>query len=132
MSVGGVESRCWILALFERSDGERFLLGDGAYDFKESQQHFNANDIDNDTVEVQGNDGILLAGQVRRPTKQDFDGYIGDAGMSKEQIEQYRRAFFTFFRKNFFCFLICTFKLFINLSFINIIHFVQKNSVNCI
>ena len=102
MSVAGIESRCWILALFERSDGERFLLGDGAYDFKESQQHFAANDIDNDTVEVQGNDGILLAGQVRRPTTQNFDGYIGDATMTKEQIEQYRRDFFTFFRKNFF------------------------------
>lgn len=100
--ISGVESRCWILALFIRSDGQRLLLGDGAYDFKESQQHFQANTYDNDTVEVQGSDGILLAGQVRRASKQGFDGYVGDATMTKAQIEQYRRNFFMFFRKNYF------------------------------
>ena len=77
MSVAGVTARCWILALFIRDDGERFLLGDGMYEFAEKQQHFQANEFANDVVEVQGNDGSLLAGQVRRSTAQAFDGYVG-------------------------------------------------------
>lgn len=101
MSVMGVTPQGWILALFIRSDGERLLLGDGAYEFKDSQQHFDADDFENDTVEVQGNDGTLLAGQVRRASVQSFDGYIGDATTTREQVESYRRAFFMFFRKNF-------------------------------
>ena len=100
MSVAGIEARCWIMALFIRDDGQRFLLGDGAYDFKNSQQHFAPNTFANDTVEVQGNDGILLAGQVRRSSTQSFDGYIGDATVPKSKIEQYRRQFISFFRKN--------------------------------
>jgi hypothetical protein len=64
--------------------------------------HFAANAIQNDIVEVQGNDGFLLAGQVRRPGTQSFDGYVGDGTMSKEETESYRRQFFSFFRKNFF------------------------------
>ena len=99
--VQGVSERNWILALFIRDDGERFLLGDGAYEFKDSQLHFVANTIVNDTVEVQGDDGIMLAGQVRRGATQSFDGYVGDATTTKEQVEVYRRAFLQFFRKNF-------------------------------
>ena len=95
-----ITTKCWILALFIRDDGERFLLGDGMYDFVDSQQHFQANEFANDVVEVQGNDGQLLAGQVRRSTPQSFDGYIGDATVSKTAIETARRAFFEFFRKN--------------------------------
>lgn len=97
-----VETKCWILALFIRSDGERFLLGDGAYEFNKKQQHFSANTMDNDVVEVQGNDGYLLAGTVRRPTAQSFDGYIGTNNTIKQDVEAYRRAFFAFFRKDYF------------------------------
>lgn len=102
MDLNNISTKCWILALFVRSDGERFLLGDGAYDFKNSQQHFAANAMDNDVVELQGNDGYLLAGQVRRPRSQSFDGYIGGGTTSKIDVEGYRKGFLAFFRKNFF------------------------------
>lgn len=102
MSVQNVTAKCWILALFIRDDGERLLLGDGPYDFKDSQQHFAANELVNDTVDVQGNDGILLAGQVRRASTQSFDGYVGDATSKKVEVETYRRQFIGFFAKNHF------------------------------
>lgn len=102
MAIKDVETKCWILALFIRDDGERFLLGSGAYEFKDSQQHFAANTMSNDVVEVQGNDGYLLAGQVRRPSAQSFDGYVGDSSTSKPVVESLRRDFFAFFRKNHF------------------------------
>lgn len=95
--VQGVSERNWILTLFIRDDGERFLLGDGAYEFKDTQKHFTAPTVENDTVEVQGNDGIMLAGQVRRPNTQEFDGFVGDATATKEEIEEKRKAFLGFF-----------------------------------
>ncbi len=102
MAVPTVQSKGWILALFIRDDNERFLLGSGAYEFKEEQQHFAANNYSNDVVEVQGNDGAFLAGQVRRASVQSFDGYVGDVTVSKTDIEGYRRDFFKFFQKNHF------------------------------
>lgn len=36
MSVN-ITSKPWILAMFIRDDGERFVLGKGAYEFKQSQ-----------------------------------------------------------------------------------------------
>lgn len=102
MNLDDITKKCFILALFIRDDGERFLLGSGAYEFKDGQMHFNANVFNNDVVEVQGNDGLLLAGQVRRSSKQSFDGYIGDATVAKSDIESYRRDFFAFFRKNYY------------------------------
>lgn len=98
MSVQGVTSKCWIIALFIRDDNERLVLGDGDYDFKESQQHFAANTINNTTIDVQGNDGVLLAGQTRKASKQSFDGYVGSVGVSKTEVETLRRQFITFFR----------------------------------
>lgn len=100
--ITSVTPACWILALFVRDDNERFLLGSGAYEFQEKQQHFIANTIQNDLVEIQGNDGSLLAGQVRRASTQTFDGFIGDATTTKPQVEQYRRNFIAFFAKNHF------------------------------
>lgn len=97
MSIKGVDPRCWVMALFIRSDGERFLLGDGAFQFIESQQHFSANEVDNTVVSLQGSDGVLLAGQTKRATPQSFDGYVGDATVSREDVEQYRRDFLAFF-----------------------------------
>ena len=102
MAISDVESRCWILALFIRSDGQRFLLGDGAYEFASKQQHFSANAISNDIVEIQGNDGVLKAGAVRRATTQNFNGYIGTNSTTKAQVESYRRQFFRFFRKDYY------------------------------
>jgi hypothetical protein len=102
MNLDQIQTQCFILALFIREDGERFLLGSGAYEFKDSQLHFAANTYANDVVEVQGNDGVFLAGQVRRANTQVFDGYIGDATVSKQDVEDYRRAFFEFFRKGFY------------------------------
>lgn len=102
MAIQGVETKCYILALFVRDDDERFLLGSGHYEFKDSQKQFSANTIQNDVVEVQGNDGFLLAGQVRRPGTQSFDGYIGDGTTEKTEVEEYRHQFFGFFRKNHF------------------------------
>lgn len=90
------------MALFIRDDGLRFLLGSGAYEFKDSQLMFAGNTIENDVVAVQGNDGYMLAGQVRRPSTQVFDGYIGDASVPKSEVEGYRRDFMAFFQKNHF------------------------------
>ena len=100
MNLDQIETKCFILALFIRDDNERFLLGSRAYEFIDSQLHFVANTYQNDVVEVQGNDGLMLAGQVRRGTAQPFDGYIGDSSVDRTTIEQYRRDFLKFFRKN--------------------------------
>ena len=102
MNLDQIEKQGFILALFIRDDGERFLLGSGAYQFQKKQLHFKANTFANDIVEVQGNDGVLLAGQVRRASTQSFDGYIGDSTVARTDIEIYRRAFFSFFRKNYY------------------------------
>ncbi len=102
MDLADIITKGWILALFIRDDGERFLLGDGAYDFKSDLQHFQPNTIANDIVELQGTDGQLIAGQVRRSATQTFDGYIGDATKNRQTIEKYRRDFLMFFRKGFF------------------------------
>ena len=101
-NVKGITEQNWILALFVRGDGERLLLGDGAYEFKDSQQHFAPNEISSTTVEVQGGDGILLGGQVRRAATQSFDGYVGDATFTKSAIEEARWKFINFFRTNIF------------------------------
>ena len=102
MNLQDITTKAWILALFKRDDGERFLLGDGYYDFKESLQHFSANSIANDIVELQGADGQLLAGQVKRATTQSFDGFIGDGLTSKAEVEFRRRAFLQFFQVRHF------------------------------
>lgn len=96
----GIANRCWILALFIRDDGERLLLGDGAYMFKNGQQHFAGNNISSTTVEVQGNNGIMLAAQTMQASNQTFSGYVGDAGLSKVEIENYRRQFLNYFQIN--------------------------------
>ena len=98
--VQNVTPMGFILALFIRDDGERLLLGSGAYEFKKEQLHFAANLMQNDVVEIQGNDGALLAGQVRRASTQPFDGYIADASVCKTPVETYRRQFIGFFVKN--------------------------------
>ena len=110
MNLSDIETKNYILALFIRDDGERFLLGSGAYEFEKDQLHFVANTYANDIVEVQGNDGVFLAGQVRRPQAQSFDGYIGDASVSKTDVEAYRKAFIAFFRKNYYYKVVYIFK----------------------
>lgn len=99
--IQNISTTCFILALFERSDGGRFLLGGGDYVFKDSQSHFSANTMSNDVVEVQGNDGYLLAGQVRRPGTQVFEGYIGGGTTDRATVENLRQDFMGFFRKNY-------------------------------
>lgn len=101
-TLADITAQNWILALFIRDDGERFLLGSGAYEFKKSLQHFQPNTYANDIVELQGTDGQLLAGQVRRTAPQPFDGYIADQTMSQQMTESRRRAFLMFFRKKHF------------------------------
>ena len=88
------------MTLFIREDGERFLLGDGHYEFKDGQLMFSADDMQSDIIEVQGDDGYLFAGQVKRPTTQEFKGYIGDFTLDKQTTEQKRRDFISFFKKN--------------------------------
>lgn len=102
MAISGVNPKCYILALFVRHDGARFLLGDDPFEFKDNQLHFQQNTMANDVVEVQGNDGYLLAGQVRRPGTQVFDGYVCNGTNSKEEVEVKRRAFLQFFRRSHF------------------------------
>lgn len=99
-TLANITPHGWILALFIRDDGERLLLGDGYYEFKEEQRHFVANTYINDVVELQGTDGQLIAGQVRRSQAQPFDGYICDPTIDQATTEQKRRDFFLFFRKN--------------------------------
>lgn len=96
----GITSKCWIMALFIRDDGERLLLGDGAYMFKNTQQYFAGNNVSSTTVNVQGNNGIMLAAQTMQAANQSFTGYIGDAGLSKVEIENYRRQFINYFQIN--------------------------------
>lgn len=98
MNLSDITAKAWILALFIRDDGQRFLLGDGWYDFKDSLQHFQPDNIANDVVELQGADGQLLAGQVRRSGTQVFDGYVGDATTPQATIETRRRDFLGFFQ----------------------------------
>lgn len=102
MAIHGVNPKCYILALFVRDDGARFLLGDDPFEFKDNQLHFQQNTMANDVVEVQGNDGYLLAGQVRRPGTQVFDGYVCNGTNSKEEVEVKRREFLQFFRRSHF------------------------------
>lgn len=98
MSVSGVRPRCFIMALVIRSDGQRLLLGDGMYEFQKDQIHFAANTISNTVIDVQGADGVLLAGQTRRASSQEFNGYVGDATRTKQEIEKARRKFIAFFQ----------------------------------
>lgn len=97
MKLSEIQKKSWILALVIREDGERILLGDGAFMFKSNQLQFPANTIVNDTIDIQGGDGTLLAGQVRRSGSQSFDGYIGDQTTNKQDTEQLRRDFIQFF-----------------------------------
>lgn len=102
LSLTDITTKPFILALFKRNDGERFLLGSGAYEFKNSQMHFSANSIVNDAIDAQGSDGSFLAGQVRRSSTQSFDGYVGDGVTTQDAIENYRVDFLAFFQKNYF------------------------------
>lgn len=102
MNLNQISIKNFILALFKRDDGERILLGSGAYEFDAELQHFAANVIANDVIEKQGTDGQLLAGQVRRCAPQSFDGFVGDASTSREDTENYRRAFIRFFQPRHF------------------------------
>lgn len=102
MNLDAINPKCFILAMFIRSDGHRFLLGDGMFEFSSSQLMFKENAFENDVVNAQGADGALLAGQVRRSTEQTFKGFVGDATALKTQVETARRQFMAFFRKNFF------------------------------
>lgn len=102
MIKGINETFIWIQALFIRDDGERFLLGGGNYPFLQSQLHFNGDTIANDVVELQGTDGQRLAGQVRRASTQEFDGYVGAAmdtpNAAGKATEQLRIDFLNFFQ----------------------------------
>lgn len=101
VNIQSIQPTNFILALIERDDGGRMLLGAGAFSFDEGQTHFSRNDFVNDIVEIQGGDGTLLAGQVRRASAQEFEGFVGDGSSTKQEIEEYRRQFFKFFRKNY-------------------------------
>ena len=100
MSIQGVTEQNWIITLFVRDDDERLLLGVSPYEFTDSQEHFTADTLTSDVVEVQGGDGVLFAGQVRRASTQSFDGIVGDASFSKTATEALREDFITFFAKN--------------------------------
>lgn len=101
MNLDNITPTGFILAMFIRSDGQRFLLGDGDYTFTNKQLLFSAVSTNNDIVELQGTNGALLAGQARRPTAQSFDGIVGDASKGRNDIEIARRKFLAFFRQNF-------------------------------
>lgn len=100
--IRGVKPTCYIQALFIREDGARFLLGSGNYEFVEKQLMFAGDKITNTTVDVQGNDGVLLAGQKRIAANQTFKGYVGDATNTKLEIKDLRRQFIAFFQLNYY------------------------------
>lgn len=100
MFLPTIKAQEWILAMFIRDDGQRLLLGDGNYDFNEEQLHFAADVIQSDVVEIQGANGQLMAGQVRRSAPQSFDGYIGDGITSKAETEAARRNFINYFQQD--------------------------------
>jgi len=102
MNLNQIDPKNFIMALFKRDDGERFLLGMGLYEFKEDLQHFQPNIIANDIVEKQGANGQLLAGQVLRTGTQSFDGYVGDETVTRADTETARRNFMRFFQPNYF------------------------------
>lgn len=101
MHLDEIQNICYIATLFIRSDGERFLLGGGKYQFASGQQHFIADEIVSDVQDIQGGDGVLLAGQVRRAKTQNFDGYILDGTSSRIAAESARRDFLKFFQRNY-------------------------------
>ena len=101
MNIDNITTTGFILALFIRSDGERFLLGDGDYTFTNKQLLFTASLMTNDVVQLQGANGAMLAGQVRRPSTQSFDGFIGDSTSSRNDVEIARRKFIGFFQQNY-------------------------------
>lgn len=101
MHLDEIQNICYIATLFIRSDGERFLLGGGKYQFASGQQHFAADEIVSDVQDIQGGDGVLLAGQVRRAKTQSFDGYILDGTSSRIAVESARRDFLKFFQRNY-------------------------------
>ena len=45
MNLDDITTKRYILALIIRDDGERLLLGDGYYEFKDALQHFQPNGI---------------------------------------------------------------------------------------
>ena len=101
MNIDNVTTTGFILALFIRSDGQRFLLGDGDYTFAQKQLLFTASVMSNDVVQLQGSNGAMLAGQVRRPATQSFDGFIGDGTSSRNDVEIARRKFIAFFQQDY-------------------------------
>lgn len=101
MNLDNITTTGFILAMFIRDDGQRFLLGDGDYTFTQKQLLFKAVTTSNDVVELQGANGAMLAGQVRRPSTQSFDGFIGDATKGRQDVEIARRKFLSFFRQNY-------------------------------
>lgn len=101
MNIDNVTTTGFILALFIRSDGQRFLLGDGDYTFTQKQLLFTASVMSNDVVQLQGANGAILAGQVRRPSTQSFDGFIGDGTSSRNDVEIARRKFIAFFQQDY-------------------------------
>lgn len=93
-----ITKKCVVMALFIRDDGQRFLLGDGDYEFNEGQLMFEPNELSNDIVELQGTDGVIITGQARRTSTQEFRGYIGDATTTPAVINTKRFELIKFFK----------------------------------
>ena len=95
--ISDITPKCIVMVLFKRDDGERFLLGDGDYEFNSSQVQFEPDEIVNDVVELQGTDGQMITGQARRSASQTFKGYIGDQTTKPADLEEMRAKFVNFF-----------------------------------
>lgn len=95
--ISDITPKCIVMVLFKRDDGERFLLGDGDYEFNSSQAQFEPDEIVNDVVELQGTDGQMITGQARRSASQTFKGYIGDQTTKPADLEEMRAKFVNFF-----------------------------------
>ncbi len=102
MTPDGLRDQYIIATMFIRDDYERFALGVGNYQFKEKQLMFAEDSVASDIVNVQGGDGVLLAGQVLRAGTQTFEGFVGSPTSTKADIETYRQAFLSFFRLGHF------------------------------
>ena len=90
MNLDQIATKCFILALFIRDDGQRLLLGDGYYDFNQKLQHFQANTIANDVVETQTappSKGAEAISRTRQPSRKSSKSSQNTASRSTSRTQ---------------------------------------------
>lgn len=88
----------FIMTLFIRDDGERLLLGGQEYEFNSKYKAFARDRVVNSVFDLQGTDGAVISGQVRRSSAQEFKGFIGTNATKESKVLNMRTRFFQFFQ----------------------------------